>query len=128
MIVIVMLVVPVTATVQYPEEYYTLGVQSQETFTEQFGGLNAGYNWPVLVSSYYELRRQTILLEHQNELLQEQVDLLKRIAPREEIPEGNITITYCNALNTSRCRDHLSNTSGYSAGEHQQQEGGVSEV
>jgi hypothetical protein len=83
LIVILMLLLcasPVTA-VTYSEEYYTLGSLIDKYFSNLNVKNEIGYNldWSdnagnfASLASARELRRQTILLEKQNEILQEQV-------------------------------------------------------
>jgi hypothetical protein len=67
----------------YPQEYYTLGQQSDKIFLDypDLTTLGKQGSWPSISLpasiSAIELRRQTILMERNNELLQEQVNLLK---------------------------------------------------
>jgi hypothetical protein len=67
------------ANVTYPQEYYTLSKYKDEivnsgnfSIKDDMGGPSA----ELTLINYYELRRQTILLEQQNELLAEQNTLL----------------------------------------------------
>lgn len=75
--------VPVSAAnVTYPQEYYDLKVRADNH-------TNAGMTWDSqntahLWSVFYELRRQTILMEKQNELIAEQNEMLKKLVPKDE--------------------------------------------
>ena len=62
--------------VTYPQEYYTLGQQtniSWERISEAYYGIGQSYPTSQYLA-FLELRRQTILLEKQNEL---QAELIK---------------------------------------------------
>ncbi len=81
--VILICVVPVSAmNVTYPQEYYTLGSLVDNYFSNQYVNNKFGYSLDWIdnlggfasLASARELRRQTILMEKQNEL---QAELVK---------------------------------------------------
>jgi hypothetical protein len=72
--------IPVSASVQYPDEYYRLTNKSNLWYTSRYlddpffnsdGAANT-----ATIGSFIELRRQTIAMELQNELLAKQNELL----------------------------------------------------
>lgn len=80
------------ASITYSEEYYKLGLQADElnkwhlvdnVMSPDLVSRNAWKSTGQMVSdasalaSFYELRRQTILMEKQNELIAEQNEMLK---------------------------------------------------
>ena len=75
-IMLLLLCAPPVAAVMYSEEYYKLGTQSinEISMAETDRGLTLWAKERASIATYYELRRQTILLEKQNEL---QVELVK---------------------------------------------------
>lgn len=103
--------VPVSAAnVTYPQEYYTLGsdndrfFNAMQTFVYCNSNIRVGcwnLEWTDNVDAFSnyvsskELRRQTILMEKQNELLAEQNEMLKTLVPKT--PAYNTTFPgYCN--------------------------------
>ncbi|MFA5745690.1 MAG: hypothetical protein WCX79_01220 [Candidatus Paceibacterota bacterium] len=67
--------------VTYPQEYYNLGIQTSIDWTH-IAGSYSGFGKDNPSSQYLaflELRRQTILMEKQNELINEQNNLLKKM-------------------------------------------------
>lgn len=75
-LVIFLLAAPVSANITYPHEYYTLGEQTNISWHKisraYFG---SGQEYPTAeYLTFLELRRQTILMEKQNEL---QAELVK---------------------------------------------------
>jgi hypothetical protein len=74
------------ANVTYPQEYYTLGMMTDQIISRlspDFGGSTVpSVAIPSTVSAL-ELRRQTILMEKQNELLAEQNEILRSMAPKQ---------------------------------------------
>lgn len=75
-LVIFLLVIPVSANITYPHEYYTLGEQTNISWHKISGAyFGSGQEYPTAeYLTFLELRRQTILLEKQNEL---QAELVK---------------------------------------------------
>lgn len=60
-------------TIEYPQQYYSLGQQSYDEFTKSQN--EARYNpatYGVMSATWLELRRQTILMEKQNEMIYQQ--------------------------------------------------------
>ena len=99
LLVIVLVCVPVmAANVTYPQEYSDLGTASYEVAfpvwgydryselsdTKYGGSYDAGAT-RMGVAQWMELRRQTILMEKQNELLAEQNELMGRLVNATEI-------------------------------------------
>lgn len=81
--IVVMVVAPaMAANVTYPQVYYTYGSNSIEHINT---AINAGRMYGITydpirdtgIANYYELRRQTMLMERQNELLEEQNELMR---------------------------------------------------
>jgi hypothetical protein len=80
-ILLLLLCAAPVAAVTYPQEYYTLGSLVDKYFSNTAIKDESGYNLVfsanagafASLASARELRRQTILLEKQNELLAEQV-------------------------------------------------------
>jgi len=97
-LVIALVCVPVmAANVTYPQEYSDLGTASYEVAFPTWGydnyveindpkyaGRSAGAT-RIGVAQWMELRRQTILMEKQNELLAEQNELMGRLVNATEI-------------------------------------------
>lgn len=75
------------ALVEYPQEYYTdynngaLFARKSESAANLYGVSYDPIRYASL-ANYYELRRHTILLERQNELLAEQNALLRNMTAR----------------------------------------------
>jgi hypothetical protein len=89
LLLIAAIAAPVAATnVMYPDEYYAWGNGSLQAFNSALekgsGGLitNDYVARGLLTAQWFELRRQTILMERQNELLEEQNDLLRQLVPK----------------------------------------------
>lgn len=81
--IVAMCCVPVmAANVTYPQEYYDLGDRSWKLSVDNQMSLS---DWRIYTATYYELRRQTILMEKQNELLAEQNELIGRLVNATEI-------------------------------------------
>ncbi len=97
-LVLALVCVPVmAANVTYPQEYYDLGIASYEVAFPTWGydnyveindpkyaGRGAGAT-RIGVAQWMELRRQTILMEKQNELLAEQNELMGMLVNATEI-------------------------------------------
>ena len=67
------------ADVTYPQDYYTLSKYNDEIVNSENFSIRGDMRGPsaeLTLITYYELRRQTILLEEQNKLLTEQNALL----------------------------------------------------
>lgn len=79
LLILACLVIPAQAVV-YSEEYYTLDSAISKYFdvVENISP-RWSYELDAQVITYYELRRQTILMEKQNELLEEQNGLLRNL-------------------------------------------------
>jgi hypothetical protein len=90
LLVLALVCVPVmAANVTYPQEYYTLGdklngVSGIDLLKLAYGGMYQSIAVPTAMSAM-ELRRQTILMEKQNELLAEQNELMGRLVNATEI-------------------------------------------
>ncbi len=80
-------------TFSYPSEYYTLGDSVNNNLKEMDHSVTM---WSALISGVHamisETRRQTILMERQNELLAEQNALLKNMST------GRLVCTYYRSL------------------------------
>lgn len=75
----------VAANVTYPQEYYTLGLMSNKVLGKlSIQPESVSVTNPATVTAW-ELRRQTILMEKQNELLAEQNELMGRLVNATEI-------------------------------------------
>lgn len=87
---LLMLIVPCMAVnITYPSEYYTLGLSSDVILQKQMS-IDPAIYWNIISYSpnigafsslaiSKESRRQTILIEKQNELIAEQNELIKQI-------------------------------------------------
>lgn len=74
-ILLFLCITPVAANVTYPQEYYKLTERSDNILTDILKSGTVGLaNYGTQVFQSYELRRQNILLEKQNEL---QAELVK---------------------------------------------------
>jgi hypothetical protein len=93
-VAMIMLITPVTAmNITYPQEYYTLGASFDTTMSIYSGTHYWGYSDEHLqYVGLQELRRQTILMEKQNELLAEQNELLSKSSL--SIPKSTNTDNY----------------------------------
>lgn len=83
LVLLSLLVLPaMAANVTYPQEYYTYYTEAKEHIDSAIDA-NRLYDItfdPIRdtgIANYYELRRQTILMEKQNELLAEQNELMR---------------------------------------------------
>jgi len=84
LLILIMLVVPVSA-ITYSKEYYLWGNTSLDNFgyvstnVPSNGLVSHDYAAQYLLSAqWFELRRQTILMEKQNELLEERNNLTRQ--------------------------------------------------
>jgi hypothetical protein len=77
-IVMMIVAIPASANIVYPDMYYSLGGQIQNTSLNSISGAYNGFDkYPTVeLFQFFEQQRTNILLEKQNELLAEQNNIL----------------------------------------------------